>query len=97
MSSHTPRSTYRENYTARSVSGASISTSRLSTSRRAKLEKMRAEASGDRERKRYKLQAVLKDKLVCSKKECKGVLAAVADGDTDAALKKMAGKTVLTL
>ena len=43
------------------------------------------------------LVAALKEKHVCSKKEAKGVLRAVAEGDVDAAVKKMAGKTVITL
>jgi len=43
------------------------------------------------------LVETLKSKYVCSKKECKGALAAIADGETDAALKKMGGKIVLTL
>jgi len=43
------------------------------------------------------LVETLKSKYVCSKKECKGALAAIADGDADAAVKKMGGKLVLTL
>ena len=43
------------------------------------------------------LVALLREKHVCSKKECKAVLAAIADGDPDAATAKMGGKAVLTL
>ena len=43
------------------------------------------------------LVAALEERHVCSKKECKGVLAAIASGDVDAAVKKMGTKTVLTL
>lgn len=89
--SHTPRSTYRENYTARSVSGASVATSRLSTSRRAKLEKMRREASGDRERKRYKLQAVLKDKLVA---KYGNLWRAMIEGEVDAFITKTMSRRI---
>ena len=39
----------------------------------------------------------LTSKHVCSKKECKAVLNAVAEGDMDGAVKKMNGKTVITL
>lgn len=62
MSARTARSTYRGDFTSRSH--ASIATSRLSTSRRNRLEQLRDSASGDRERKRLKLEAVLKNKLV---------------------------------
>ena len=61
MNIKTPRSTYRDNFTARSMA-----TSRMSTGRREKLEAMRASASGgpDRLAKRDKLRGVLKEKLV---------------------------------
>ena len=65
----TPRSTYRDNFSGQTArSNRSMATSRMSTSRREKLEHMRASAGGtsgaEREQKREKLRSVLKDKLV---------------------------------
>jgi hypothetical protein len=64
MNVKTPRSTYRDNYTARSMA-----TSRMSTSRREKLESMRMSntsttGNNTRQAKREKLRSVLKEKLI---------------------------------
>ena len=45
----------------------------------------------------HELVEHIKSKLVCTKKECKAALAAVADGDMAAATAKMGGKACLTL
>ena len=61
-SSKTPRSTYRADFTPRSH--VSATASRMSDSRRNKLEKLKDSALGNRRSKREKLQEVLKQKLI---------------------------------